>query len=61
MKIIAEAWPAWTERTDLVKAAKRVEISDSGLNVDWMQQDKLERAEILLGEQSEKEVLSQIY
>ena len=58
MKIIAEAWPAWTERTDLVKAAKRVGISDSGLNVDWMQQDKFERAEILLGEQSEKEVPS---
>ena len=30
MKILAEAWPAWTERIDLVKAAKRVGISESG-------------------------------
>ena len=45
MEILGEVWSSWTSKEALVKAAKVVGIAESGLSVNWMQQDKFEQAE----------------
>ena len=47
MEILGKIWRKWTTRESLVKAAKRVGISEEGLNVDWMQTEKFIAAEAL--------------
>ena len=44
MTILADMWSNWTTPETIVKAGKRVGISHDGLNVEWMQQDKFQRA-----------------
>ena len=44
MVILGHIWNKWASKESIVKAAKRVGITASGLNVDDMQQDKFERA-----------------
>ena len=48
MQVIAKCYGKAYEKEGLVKAAKRVGISKEELNVNWMQQDKFERADALL-------------
>ena len=48
MTILGEIWSEWVTPAQLVKAAKRVGISDSGLDVNWMDQSKFEAAEAIL-------------
>ena len=49
MSILAEIWPTWATSDTIQKAAKLVGVSKDGLNVDWMNQEKFHKAEILLG------------
>ena len=44
MAILADVCPTWTTRESLIKDGKRVGISNEGLSVDFMQQDKFEIA-----------------
>ena len=44
MVILGHIWNKWASKESIVKPAKRVGITASGLNVDGMQQDKFERA-----------------
>ena len=48
MAILADIWSSWTNSDTIQRAAKRVGISKDGLNIDWMQQDKFEKAEKLI-------------
>ena len=44
MTILSRAWPKWYSGDSLVTAAKRVGITGDRLNVNFMQQDKFDRA-----------------
>lgn len=44
MLILGNIWESWTSRSAIVKAAKRVGITTTGLSVDHMQQDKFMQA-----------------
>ena len=48
MKMLGGAWEKWVSKDKLVKAAKRVGITDTGLNVHWMDKSKFESAAGLL-------------
>ena len=48
MNVLADIWEEWATPEMLVKAAKRVGISNTGLNVDWMDQTKFAQAEAIL-------------
>ena len=39
MTILSQAWPKWYRNELLQAAGKRVGITESGLNVNWMQQE----------------------
>ena len=45
MLILAEIWGNWATKPVLQKAAKRVGITSESLDVNFMQQDKFDRAE----------------
>ena len=47
MKILGNAWQKWIT-TGLVNAAKCVGISTTGLNVNWMDEEKFQAAKNLL-------------
>ena len=44
ISILGEMWDKWAPDEVILKAAKQVGISKSGLNVDHMQQDKFQQA-----------------
>ena len=48
MTILGDVWNKWATLDLIMKSGKRVGISINGLNINWMQQDKLRRAEALL-------------
>ena len=48
MTILGDVWNKWATLDLIIKSGKRVGISINGLNINWMQQDKLRRAEALL-------------
>ena len=48
MTILGDIWKEWVTPEQLVKAGKRVGISDSGLDINWMDQTKFEAAEAIL-------------
>ena len=48
VNILSNIWSTWASKDSIVNAAKRVGITSNGLNVEWMQQNKFERAEKLL-------------
>ena len=54
MTILADVWPTWTTRESLIKAGKRVGISNEGLSVEFMQQDKFETAASCIESSPEK-------
>ena len=50
MYILEEIWPNWISKESLVKAAKRIGITATGLDVDCMQKNKFEQAKALLSQ-----------
>ena len=48
LDILASIWNSWASKDTITKAAKRVGISESGINIEWMQQDKFDVAERLM-------------
>ena len=48
MTILSKAWVNWIVKEDLVAAAKRVGISNLGLDVNWMDAKKFARAELIM-------------
>ena len=48
MEILGNAWQKWITPKVLVNAAKRVWISATGLNVNWMDEEKFQAAKNLL-------------
>ena len=46
--ILSEIWGEWVTPEILIKAGKHVGIAPTGLNVDWMNQEKLKTAELIL-------------
>ena len=47
MHLLGNIWNKWAKKENILKAGKRVCISSTGLNVNWMQ-DKFNRAESLV-------------
>ena len=48
MNILSEAWPEFAAPSVLVNAARRVGLSNEGLNITWMNQEMFKRADYLL-------------
>ena len=48
MNILAEIWNEWATPERIKKAGRRVGVSQEGLSVDWMDQDKFEQAAAIL-------------
>ena len=48
MEILGNAWQKWITPKVLANAAKRVWISATGLNVNWMDEEKFQAAKNLL-------------
>ena len=56
MIILGNIWSTWTTRESLINAARRVGITSKELSVNFMQQDKFDRAEACIDlESSEPE------
>ena len=45
MQILASIWDVWNTKESLIKAARRVGITSSGININDMQKDKFAREE----------------
>ena len=45
MQILASIWDTWTTKESLIKAARRVGITSSSININDMQKDKFAREE----------------
>ena len=43
---MAEVWAEWAPSDTIVRSAKRVGISEDGLDVEWMQTEKFESAKL---------------
>lgn len=52
MLILSRIWNKWAPRETLVKCSKRVGVTTTELNVEYMQEDKFERASNLLNEEA---------
>ena len=48
MTILGEIWEEWVTPGQLIKAGKRVEISEDGLDMNWMDQTKFASSEAIL-------------
>ena len=53
MRIMAKMWGTWAQSQAIVKAAKRVGISEEGLDVDWIQADKFLQADLCIEKETE--------
>ena len=51
MTILGDIWPKWAEKSTLVSCPRRVGITSSGLSVNFMQQDKFDRAAACIQEE----------
>ena len=47
MQILASIWDVWTTKESLIKAARRIETTSSGININDMQKDKFTREEAM--------------
>ena len=47
MQILASIWDVWTTKESLIKTARRVGITSSGININDMQKDKFSREEAM--------------
>ena len=54
LDILASIWSKWVTKESIVKAGKRVGISEEGLNWQWMQTDKFAQSEALIISSPEK-------
>ena len=43
IQILASIWDVWTTKGSLIKAARQVGITSSGININEMQKDKFAR------------------
>jgi len=48
MNLLSEIWNEWATPESIQKAGKKVGITDKGLDIDWMDQAKFERAEAII-------------
>ena len=48
MTLLSEIWNEWASPDAIQKAGKKVGITSVGLNVEWMDKAKFERAEAIL-------------
>ena len=48
MSLLSKIWNEWAKPESIQRTGKKVEISDKGLDVQWMGQSKFERAEAIL-------------
>ena len=48
MNLLSEIWNEWATPESIQKAGKKVGITEEGLDIDWMDQTKFERAEAIL-------------
>jgi len=48
MNLLSEIWNEWAKPESIQKVGKKVGITEKGLDVDWMDQAKFERAEAIL-------------
>ena len=46
--ILSEIWEEWVTPEILIEAGKHVVVAPTGLNVDWMNQEKLKTTEVIL-------------
>ena len=56
MHILANMWDGWVSKQSLLKAAKRVGVTATGLNVNFMQSEKFEQAAGILEGNNTSEV-----
>ena len=47
MYILASIWDVWTTKESLIKAARRIETTSSGININDRQKDKFTREEAM--------------
>ena len=59
MEVLGEIWSSWTTADTIQKAAKLVGVSENGLDVDWMNQEKMDKAEMLIVKENEPVTPSQ--
>ena len=52
MEILGEIWTSWTTPETITKADKLVGVSKDGLDIAWLNQEKMDKAEILIAEES---------
>ena len=56
MTILSELWGTWTSPEKIVNAARRVGITNTGLDVSHMQQSKFEQARLLIEDADTEEL-----
>ena len=54
MEVLGEIWSSWTTADTIQRAAKLVGVSENGLDVDWMNQEKMDKAEMLNVKESDQ-------
>ena len=60
MTILWEVWQKWYTKDMLKAAGKRVGISEDGLNINWMQQEKFIQADSLFGTPDKRRTIEEI-
>ena len=53
MEALGEIWSPWITADTIQKTAKLVGVSENGLDIDWMNQEKMDKAEMLIVKESE--------
>ena len=59
MEALGEIWSPWITADTIQKNAKLVEVSENGLDIDWMNQEKMDKAEMLIVRENEPVTPSQ--
>jgi hypothetical protein len=60
MLILANIWNTWTSKEKIINAARKVGITNHGLSVETMQQDKFERAAACMDASADDSLLSPV-
>ena len=55
MLMLAEVWPTWVSNESVTKAFKRCGVTDSRLDIDFMQKEKFVAAALVNGSDSDSE------
>ena len=54
MEALGEIWSPWITADTIQKTAKLVGVSENGLDIDWMNQEKMDKAEMLIIKESDQ-------